>query len=437
MKTIFRLGILPALLLGGLLLVDQLRAAPTTPASLNWAEPLAITAVANTPYGATRPVIAAAPDGQKLVLAFNRQMSPALDNNDPWFARSTNRGQTWQIGAIHTSDANSLQLDIALDADAQAHAAWREGNGVAYAAESDWPDNRRLILNSPSGAPGANNPALATSAPARIDIVWSSGDNSSPNIYHAVSDDNGRGWIIADDPIADTPASSLFPDIAADASGTLHLVWEEHDGPVQAGLPPAGNIYYAQLSGGNWSTPLLISTLSGANDARRPAITVGRNGVHVSYTERFEVSSGGFSDVQQWVHHLRCAADCTTAAAWQPSPNPVSGDTLRSNLTEPYDVVSTVAVRSGCAHVYFHGIQPDFTTPNEAIFGTGSCTGWADSPRQQLTLPDEQSLFPSMAVIADWSIWLAYQSGTDLSQIYVTHTEPDVFMPLLMGGTRP
>ena len=430
MKTVLRLMLLPALLLGGLLLADQLRAAPQT--GPDWSEPLAITRPANAPYGASRPVITAAPDGQKIMVAFNRQMSAALDNNDPWFARSNNGGRDWFRGAIHTSAANSLQIDLALDASNLAHAVWREGNGIAYAPESSWPSNSRLILASPPDLPGAANPAIVTSGAARIDVVWSSGSNSSPNIYHAASDDNGRGWTIDSDPIVDTLASSLFPAIAMDDHGRLHLVWEEHDGLVQPGLPPAGNIYYAQRTGAGWSNPVLISVLSGAEDARRPAIAVGRNGIHVSYTDRYEIRTGGFNDVQQWVHHLSCVRNCTTASAWQASANPISGATLRSTITEPHDVASTVAVRGGCALVYFHGIDPDLAAQNEVIFGTNSCTGWANSPRDQLTLPNVQSLFPSMHVVADWEMWLAYQSGNEVSQIYVVRTRPDTYMPLLL-----
>ncbi len=435
MKKAFLLLCLPLLM--GVVLLSQPAAAqaPDSAGSkLKWGNPQALTDSANAPYGASRPKLAVDPTGQKLVVAFNRQMSADLSNNDPWFARSINGGESWFVGQIHTSDANSLQIDLAIDANGTAHAAWREGNGIAYSAESDWGNQPPFILSDLAGVPGANNPVIvASERNGHMTIVWSSGDGVPPNIVYSFSNDYGKTWSFGERLVMDSPASSLFPAAVLDDQDHLHVVWEEHDGKPIAGQAAPSRVYYSQLAAGGWSDPIVISSASNAFNAQRPDILLTPEGLKVSYTVRIDGSIDDPTVVRQWVHLIECEDACDKIENWTSAENPVSGRALESNQTEPYNVVSTLGWRHGCTLVYFHGINPDLENTDERLWGVNSCRDWAENGRDRVTSPDLQSLFPDLQVIQNWRLQMVYQSGSSESenQIYIIGSTPNAYLPLI------
>ncbi|MCB0000574.1 MAG: hypothetical protein KDE56_32640, partial [Anaerolineales bacterium] len=85
--SFFLAWLLPVVVLAGLLGQTAVSsAAPDTANNLpDWGIEQPLTTTANTPFGASRPVIAASANGPTVTVLFNRRMGNGVTANDPWF----------------------------------------------------------------------------------------------------------------------------------------------------------------------------------------------------------------------------------------------------------------------------------------------------------------------------------------------------------------
>lgn len=401
-------------------------AAPET--SPEWMNPTMVST--NSPYGAKRPFMAAAPNGKTIMIVYNRQMSGNDNDRDPYYSLSTNNGNTWSSSAaIHNSpgtSSDSVKVNVVFDSTNKAHAVWTEDLDLKYAGQNSWPTNNGgnppQTLSSPTLSPGASDAVIVASGNNTLDVVWSEPDSGGAvQINHARSTNGGASWPIKG-PVADTPPTSRVPAVAVEA-GVIHVVWEENEIPNSV-------IYYARStsitsSSVTWSAPVPISDQSNPQaNARQPRIIADGNTLHVSFTDYISQNS-------QSVHHLQCSAQCTTPGNWSnPSSNPVSGQLVGANANSPYDVFGDLAQHGRCTYLYFHGTT---TTNNEIILGVNSCDGWTGSARDEVTTTQTQSLAPNLAGHNDWWLYLTFEAGTadGIHQIYFVRNKPGLYLPVI------
>jgi hypothetical protein len=103
---------------------------------------------------------------------------------------------------------------------------------------------------------GSYRPDLAVDPDGNLHLVWFDEDPSPYDIYYKKSTDSGASWTSAKR-LTFALGWSGYPSLASDASGRLHLVWEETD----------GELYYRQStnSGGTWTAIQRLTWTSGAS----------------------------------------------------------------------------------------------------------------------------------------------------------------------------
>ncbi|WP_420642332.1 sialidase family protein [Candidatus Leptofilum sp.] len=390
---------------------------------------------------AVLPAIATSNDGSKVIVVYNGIINNEDGNRDVFYARSTNFGQSWNTkNRIHSSSggtANSNFVDVAISPNNKGHAVWVEEVSdvprLVYKNEDNWGANTTnlvTISTVPAFSDVIADPQIVAKSNSRLDIVWSEGTASTDvNIFHAYST-NGGASFTGKTAVAQTAPSSDFPDLTIDASGTYHLVWAE-------GTIPSRTILYSRgVPSGNavtWSSPINISVRSipgNASDATQPKIYANGNVLHVSY-------ANFVSKQEQYIHHVQCSQNCTTASNWISTNNPVSGQVLTAKASDPFDLVSTIGQVGSCTYVYFHGIQGDSSDSDnrERIWGTNSCGNWAASVRDQVTATDVRSINPTMTSANNWWLYMAYEqvsSNSSLREIYFVRNQPAIYLPTIL-----
>lgn len=391
---------------------------------------------------ADRPFIEAAPNGNKLIIVYNRSNTSGNDK-DPYFSRSTNGGQTWSspapiyvsLGSAH----NSLEVNLAVDNSGTGHAVWREVIStnpsfpifrIMYAKESNWGGTNPTIVDE--AGISASSPKIIASGNNTLDMVWTSFDFADgANVFHKRSTDGGNNWSTKD-PISPTDVESLFTDVTIDDNGNLHVVWEQD---YIIGADTGAYIYYARgaVSGSsvNWSTPARIGDVSddpdgngpiGEHDrsARRPIILAEGNRLYVAFTTHWQDSS-------QWVHYVTCSSGCQNSQNWSDDIS-ISGAAVGVNANSPKYMVSDIFSIRGCVYVYFHGID-DTLENNELILGVNNCDNWSSLGRDMVTLPQKQSLHTSSVLTEEFVHMVYEQTGNEgtTRQIYYRRGTPPPF----------
>lgn len=386
------------------------------------------------------PSMAASANGSKVITVYSGIINNNDSDHDIFYAISNNYGADWDNKArVHqsagvTSDSNFV--DVTITPNNKGHAVWAEEVNdvprIVYKHEDNWGNNSTnlVTISAPAVPIVVAEPRIVNKTNNRLDVVWSQGEPATNvNIYHAYSTNGGSSWQgVA--PIVDTPPTSRLPDIAIDASGVYHVVWEEGTNPTTIhylrGVPSGNNTV-------NWSVASEIdisqqSITDGSTAARQPKIFASGNTLHVSYTAFVNKD-------QQSVHHLQCNGGCSNLANWFSVGNPISGQSLGAKAADPFDVISGVAQVGQCTYVYFHGIQGPSGSNNERIWGTNSCSNWAASARDQVTNSSIRAINPSMISANNWWLYMAYEqvnASSTLREIYFIRNQPAIYLPTIL-----
>ena len=394
------------------------------------------------PNIADRPYIAAAPNGNKLIIVYNRRMSAGNDK-DPYFSRSTNGGQNWTSPApIYTSLGtafNSLEVNLEIDANGTGHAVWVEADTqIRYSREQNWGSSSIPIDDV---FVQASSPQIVASGNNTLDIIWTAANLGLTQVFHKRSTNGGNSWS-AENSVSPSNVEALFTDFAIDNNGILHVIWEQ---TYIAGAQQGSYIYYTRGTPSgpsiNWSTPARIGDVSGdpdgggpieqhARSARRPVILAANGRLHVAFTTHWQ-------DASQWVYYVTCSAACQNGQNWSIESS-ISGAVVGVNANSPKYIVSDIFTVKGCIYTYFHGID-DTLENNELILGVNSCDGWSSIGRDVVTQPQTQSLHTSSVLTDDFVHMVYEQTGNQgtTRQIYYRRGLPppfNLYLPFMAKG---
>lgn len=375
---------------------------------------------------AERPVIEVA-DNDTIIVAFLQQNPNNSTDYDPFFVTSTNNGQTWtDPSRIKNTGTRSRQVDIAFDETNRAHAVWTEdGNVLAYAPSGQWNGDssfNTIDMNSTSVVV-IENPKIIATGSNSLDVVWAASTVEDPslNIYYSHRDFGVGSWstpkIVSNGGVSTFP-DSRTPDIAITSNGNINIVWEEQVSGTQ------NAVYYGRSTNGgsSWSAAVDLSEVAGISNSNtiQPRIIADGNTVHVVFGERKNADT-------QFVHYTYCNTNCANKTSWKTDINPISGQKLGTNTTDPFDIFPTVAESKGCILSYFHGIV---TGSNELIYGASSCNNWGNQ-REQVTGVGNRAIKPDIAVENDWFVYLVYEEA-ELNQVRFLRTQPAIYLPVIM-----
>jgi hypothetical protein len=248
------------------------------------------------------------------------------------------------------------------------------------AQATTWGAIQRLTWTS-----GASEcPAVAVNASGHIHVVWQDKTPGNYEIYYKKSTDGGASWT-ANVKLTTNTGASKNPAIAVDNSGYLHVVWQDD-------TPGNAEIYYRKSTNGGatWSTAARLTSTAGASEC--PAAAVDSAGhIHVVWQDSttgnaeiyYKRSTNGGAN---WTANVRFT---TNAGA---SKNPAIA-------IDP----------SG----YLHVVWQDDTPGNADIYYKRSTNGGASwSANSKLTSNSGASECPAIAVSSAGYLHVVWQDST-------------------------
>lgn len=400
---------------------------------VNWSQPIHIS---TTSSQAVVPVIQTAPNGTIMIM-FNH----GATNKDPYYSVSTTQGATWSTPApVHSSSESSEQIDFAFDGQSRAHAVWANEslNTLRYANQDGWPGETTVIATSSEPAQQLKDPRVTAHGNGIIDVVWSA--TFPADIFHSRSINNGQSWTTPQ-AIASADESPQRPAIAVDASGNVHVVWEES---LFVGGEPTYRIHYlkgtpspSNMADVVWpASPTVISNAPTVVDAREPAIALTGNTIHVSFTNYVTRD-------EQYAFYTRFAAN-----NWSAPVDTTHEQYLTVNVNAPFNLVTTLAVcNDDTVYLYYHGTT--HSDGREQVWGASALVNEANNGshwilRERATNtdydndgePNTRTIYPHLSCTSG-GLHLAYQDnsigaqGQTVRQIYYTNRIEVLFLPII------
>jgi hypothetical protein len=384
-----------------------------------WTEPKPISGNIGN---AKRPTLQADPSqpGRLMAIFISHQTEGEVRALNPYVTISTNYGQSWSAPApIRQSAQESKQIRFVFDNQGVAHAVWREGDTLttlAYANSSNWSTTYRNLTTAVN--PGVNSPSVTTFGD-NIHVAWSAANINSAdpieqelNIYYLRSSNRGASWQAT--PTALTiEGTAQAPNIVADPSGNLHLVWQQRN-PIfdpGTGEPISFNfeVYYRKgsVTGGSvvWSPRISLSSLVNPGiefNAQEPRLLFSEGILKMAFTVIIEPEVGYR---EQYIYLTTCASNCQQIESWTNLDN-ISGPEMFVNI-EPVNLAASLTQQGDCTYIFFDGATEDNLEQNEQIWQQNGCIGW-NAPRMAITEVITRALRPSADTLNEWT-YLVYE----------------------------
>ncbi len=183
-----------------------------------------------------------------------------------WY--STNPGSGWTYHAnLSTSSQMNTNPQIALDASGHPHVVWRGWDGASFRIwySTDPGGGWTAPVNLSPGTTANTNPQIALDASGHPHVVWEGSVGTNVLVFYSTNP--GDGWTAPRNVSPVTPGtnSNHSPQIALDASGHPHVVWEGYEGTTH-------RIWYRTNPGGGWTD--LVNISPGSTDNLDPQIVL-------------------------------------------------------------------------------------------------------------------------------------------------------------------
>ncbi len=288
---------------------------------------------------------------------------------------------TWTSG-------DSSEPSLAVDSSGGVHLVWYDdtpGNPeIFYKKTPDgggtWVANKRLTYNSNSSL----SPDISADSSNRLHVVWTDNTYGGFDIYYKRSTDGGAIWS-AKKRLSFDSNPSWTPVVAAGPANNIHVVWTDY-------APGNYEIYYKKSpdGGATWSASQRLTWTSGDNQS--PSLTVDPSG-HI-YVAWCDMNPGNFD-----VYYKKSTNGGTTWAAskrltWN------SGESMSPAI---------IADGSG----YLHLVWSDSTLGNPEIHYRQSTNGGASwAPSRRLTSNSGHSLSPGISVDTNGYLHLVWHDLT-------------------------
>ena len=163
------------------------------------------------------------------------------ENIDIFYKKSTNGGATWLPGQGLTWNSGASQYPaLTADSSGKIHVAWQDDTPgrweINYRKSTDggstWMTGKRITWNT-----GASlGPAVSVDSSGNPHLVWEDDAPGNPEIYYRKSTNGGSTWMTSQR-LTWNSDYSLWPEIAVDTSGNVHLAWYDY-------TPGNAEIYY-------------------------------------------------------------------------------------------------------------------------------------------------------------------------------------------------
>jgi len=233
---------------------------------------------------------------------------------------ANNTGSGWSNATVISDDSTLWNNDsstfpsLAVDSAGNIHVAWTdETNGtwgidseIMYANNtgSGW-SNATVISDDSTfwNYGGSYSPSIAVDNNGNIHIVWYDYTDGAWGVDVEImyANNTGSGWsnatVISDDSTLWNDGVSMYPNIAVDSAGNIHVVWEDDTAGVWGS---DREIMYVANTGSGWSNATVISddsTLWNDDGSYSPSIAVDSAGnIYVAWMDDTDGAWG--SDIE-------------------------------------------------------------------------------------------------------------------------------------------
>jgi len=153
------------------------------------------------------------------------------DNAEIYYKQSDDGGTTWNTARRRTWTSGSSYVPaLSVDSAGTVHLVWYDetpGNFEIYYKGSDdggatWTAARRITWT----ADASEEPTIAIDPSDNIYVAWDDDTPGLSEVYYKRSTDGGATWSAAQR-LTWTSGWSGYPAMAADSTGTIHIIWED------------------------------------------------------------------------------------------------------------------------------------------------------------------------------------------------------------------
>src|SRR5205807_1333805 len=185
-------------------------------------------------------------------------------NQDIWFSRSTNGGQSFSPNVLVNLVTTNAQTEVRIAVDPVdpmlIHAVWTDtraaGNPDIYYANSTdggLSFNPSFRVNNDAGAAEQGSPAIAVAPNRDVHVVWRDARlvGRGTDIYAARSTNRGGSWIYPSTAWVNDDSGNVAqqePTLAIDRAGAIYVVWTDYRSGTTA-----PDIYAARSTNGGVS----------------------------------------------------------------------------------------------------------------------------------------------------------------------------------------
>jgi hypothetical protein len=313
-----------------------------------------------------------------------------------YYKKSTDGSSNWSTKRLTWNSDNSLYVDIAVDISDNIHITWQDdspGNAEIYYKKStnngtSWSSTKRLTNNSGD----SRNPEISADSSGNIHLVWFDFSTGDTEIFYKKSTNWGNNWQ-ATKRLTWNSGSSTNPALGLDSNGHIHVVWEDS-------TPGNSELYYKKSTNGgaNWSKAKRLTWNSGISDTNAGCLGIDSNDyIHIVWSDN---TPGNYE-----IYYKRSESGGNT---WTSSK--------RLTWNSDDSAYPSVALDTNDdIHVVFHEGPMD----GHEIFykkSTNTGTTWIS---KRLSWNSGDSVFPDIAVYLGETIHVVWNDDTPMmDQIY-------------------
>ena len=163
---------------------------------------------------------------------------------------------------------------------------------------SDWKWNPTKVLSTESTLV-SGVPSLAVDSEANVHVVWSDltdydGCGGDWDVFYKRWDISSSSWTITEVVSSEVSSTSVFPSIAVDSSGDVHIAWQDYSDYGGSGALDS-DIFYRNWDSSiySWTTTEVVSTESTDYSGIPSIATDSAGDVHIAWQDRTDYAGAG------------------------------------------------------------------------------------------------------------------------------------------------
>ncbi|MHA2309114.1 MAG: hypothetical protein ACXABJ_07545 [Candidatus Heimdallarchaeaceae archaeon] len=280
--------------------------------SSTWSKITVISDVSNT--FSFSPSIATDHLGNVHIVWYDREnYDGSGTDNDIFYRQWNNLTSTWSTTEVVSlnCDGHSELPSIAIDKNGHVHVTWHDDTDWSGSGTDDDILYRRrwAHLSSWTGIAVVSSdsnetswyPSIAVDAADNVHIAWLDATNFSysgtdTDIFYNSWDSALLSWKGTEVVSPESDSFSLYPSLAVDSSGIVHVAWEDQSDYQFSGTDK--DIFYKQRDPSSLWTMTEIVTRYSINDSELPSLAVDETGVvHLTYSDQTNFGFGTDEDI--------------------------------------------------------------------------------------------------------------------------------------------